>query len=83
MRERQGRASSTTSGAPPACGGVAFGLTCSLRAVLCVLPPQVGMATGATIHTANGMPMRVTPRQPLQPRGGEQPSAQLPQLVPS
>lgn len=30
---------------------------------LAVPVEQVGMATGATIHTANGMMMRVTPRQ--------------------
>lgn len=30
---------------------------------LAVPAEQVGMATGATIHTANGMMMRVTPRQ--------------------
>lgn len=31
---------------------------------LAVPAQQVGMATGATIHTANGMPMTVTRRQP-------------------
>jgi cytochrome P450 len=30
---------------------------------LAVPVEQVGMATGATIHTANGMMMQVTPRQ--------------------
>nr|APW83734.1 cytochrome P450 carotenoid hydroxylase 97B [Dunaliella salina]APW83738.1 cytochrome P450 carotenoid hydroxylase 97B [Dunaliella salina] len=33
---------------------------------LAVKPSQVGMATGATIHTANGMPMRVTRRKPAE-----------------
>ncbi|KXZ42239.1 hypothetical protein GPECTOR_176g220 [Gonium pectorale] len=33
---------------------------------LAVPVEQVGMATGATIHTANGMMMRITPRSPAQ-----------------
>jgi hypothetical protein len=41
-------------------------LDCNIIAA-CAL--QVGMATGATIHTANGMMMRVTPRQA---RAGQQ-----------
>ncbi|GFH27484.1 chloroplast CYP97B, partial [Haematococcus lacustris] len=30
---------------------------------LAVSPEQVGMATGATIHTANGLPMKITIRR--------------------
>jgi hypothetical protein len=42
---------------------------------LAVPAEQVGMATGATIHTANGMMMRVTPRQGQQQQGGQQQQA--------
>lgn len=44
---------------------------------LAVPVEQVGMATGATIHTANGMMMRVTPRQ-QQKEQKEQQSSQQP-----
>lgn len=43
---------------------------------LAVPVEQVGMATGATIHTANGMMMRVTPRQ--QHQQGQQQQQQEP-----
>jgi len=39
---------------------------------LAVPVEQVGMATGATIHTANGMMMKVTPRQQQQQQLGQQ-----------
>eukprot|EP00983_Pelagomonas_calceolata_P128976 1161565-Pelagomonas_calceolata.AAC.2 len=35
-------------------------------ALNCQAGHAVGMATGATIHTANGMPMRVTRRKPAE-----------------
>lgn len=37
--------------------------------------PQVGMATGATIHTANGLSMRVTRRTPSGGSGSGAPGA--------
>ena len=39
---------------------------------LAVPAEQVGMATGATIHTANGMMMRVTPRQQVEQQQQQQ-----------
>jgi hypothetical protein len=42
---------------------------------LAVPAEQVGMATGATIHTANGMMMRVTPRQQQQQQQVQQQEA--------
>ena len=41
---------------------------------LAVSPKEVGMATGATIHTANGMPMRME-RRAVAPSSGATPAA--------
>jgi len=42
---------------------------------LAVPKEQVGMATGATIHTANGMMMRVATRELKQQKQQQQPAA--------
>jgi cytochrome P450 len=48
---------------------------------LAATPEEIGMATGATIHTANGMMMRVTRRTPAAAASAQQQQQQQQQTA--